>query len=107
MTAVERNADGRVDAAIGCVDTGTSVIEVTVAGNPLAVDVSVEERLSEDDDEGLRDTLDNIAVRRSTFAVADLDDEATDGLIRLLARAREVRRLALAVEDESATRSFP
>jgi hypothetical protein len=101
---VERNSQGRVDTMIGCVDTGGAEINVVVSGNPIVVALSVEERLSVDE-EGLRDTLDNIAGLRRTLAGADLDATATEGLIRLLVQAHAVQAQALIAPLEEGRRT--
>lgn len=88
---LDRFADGSVSAVIGCIDTGDGLVQVMVAGQPLVIDLVVEEPLAEDDGEGLRDTLNNIVAGRRTVAGIGLDHEAAQGLIRLLTRAIAVR----------------
>lgn len=100
------NVNGRVDTAIGCVDTGTAEISIVVAGDPAVVAILVDERLPEDD-EGLRDTLDNIAEEHRSRAGANLDGDAANGLIRLLAQAAHVQAQAISATNMAATGAEP
>jgi hypothetical protein len=98
MPAVEWSVRGQIGATVGCVDTGDGLVEVVVAGDPLVIDLVVEEPIAEDDRDGLADTIGSVAEERRTVAGIGLDDEAVRGLLRLLTQAIEVRETALAGE---------
>jgi hypothetical protein len=77
-------------AVVGAVITDDAIVNVTIGGNPMVIDIVIEERVP--DGEGLGDTLQNIATHRRTCAGAGLDDEGAQGLLRLLGQAIAVRR---------------
>jgi hypothetical protein len=95
-TVVVRNARGRVDTFIGCVDTGRAELNVTVSGNET--DLSLCEAL---EDEERPIAADNATVEGRAHTYILLGDEDLDGLLRLLTKAREVRRLAAAATPDS------
>lgn len=97
--AVERNARGQVDTAIGCVDTGRAELNVTVSGDET--DLSLCEVL---EDEERPIAARNATVEGHAHTYILLGDEDLDGLLRLLTRAREVRRLAEAAAQDSQPR---
>jgi hypothetical protein len=92
LTLDHWSVSGRIDAVIGGVVTDEAVVNVTVAGDPMVIDLVVEERVAEG--EGFGDTLRTIATDGQTFAGINLDDAGAKGLVRLLNQAIALREQA-------------
>jgi hypothetical protein len=93
--AVQRNAQGRVDTAVGCVDTGRAQLTIVVCGE--VIDLSLSEVL---EPEERPIAAENATVEGTAHTWIALDDEHGDALILLLQQAREVRRLAAAQTED-------
>jgi hypothetical protein len=94
---VQRNpANGRVDTAIGCVDTGRAELNVVVSGDEI--DLSLASRL-EAEETALAAV--NALTGHQAHSYITLDAADARGLIALLRQAMEVRARGLSTPDQT------